>query len=61
MHQEIPPGALARHPTREDRGLGQVQSAVGGHITVNFDHPGKHLINGDVISLVAVETAERLS
>jgi hypothetical protein len=61
MHQEISPGALARHPTRGDCGLGQVQSAVGGHISVNFEPAGKHLINGDVVFPVVVETAERLS
>jgi hypothetical protein len=61
MHQEISPGALVRHPTREDWGLGQVQSAVGGHIGVSFEHAGKPLIKGDAASLVMVETAERLS
>ena len=59
MHQEILPGALVRHATRDDWGLGQVQSVVGGRITVNFEHAGKHLINGDVVSLVLVETPER--
>ena len=60
MHQEILPGAV-RHPTREDWGLGQVQSVIGGSITMNFEHAGKHLINGDVVSPVVVETPERLS
>ena len=61
MHQEILPGALVRHPTREDWGLGQVQSVIGVRITVTFEQAGKHLINGDMVSLVVVKTPERLS
>lgn len=48
------PGALVRHPTRPDWGLGQVQSAIGNRITVNFEHAGKQLINVAVVDLVPV-------
>jgi hypothetical protein len=43
-----------RHPTEDDWGLGQVQSAIGARITVNFEHAGKVLINGERIALIAV-------
>ncbi len=39
------PGQLIRLPARPDWGLGQVQSAVGDRVTVNFEHAGKVLVN----------------
>lgn len=51
MPAEFAPGALVRHPDRPDWGLGQVQSAIGNRITVNFENVGKLLINADVVSL----------
>ena len=45
------PGMLVRHPNRPDWGLGQVQSAVGGRVTVNFDHAGKVVMNIDEVAL----------
>lgn len=45
MEFAIVPGAFVRHPERPDWGLGQVQSAIGTRITVNFQHAGKQLIN----------------
>ena len=64
MTQELLPGMWVRHPTEDDWGLGQVQSAIGSRITVNFEHVGKVLINGERIALVVVadgppETARR--
>lgn len=49
------PGMLVRHPTEEDWGIGQVQSVIGNRVTVNFEHVGKQLINGDVIALVPLD------
>jgi len=40
-----------RHPDRPDWGLGQVQSAINGRVTVNFEHAGKQLIDGHRIKL----------
>ncbi len=57
MPAEFAPGVLVRHPDRPDWGLGQVQSAIGNRITVNFENAGKLLINADVVSLE--EVAER--
>ncbi len=51
------PGALVRHPTEPEWGIGQVQSAVGNRITVNFEHAGKKLINAEVVQLVDAEAA----
>jgi hypothetical protein len=54
------PGTLVRHPDRPDWGLGQVQSAIGSRITVNFENAGKLMINADVVSLEEVgEEGER--
>jgi hypothetical protein len=46
---------LVRHPERPDWGIGQVQSAIGNRVTVNFEHAGKRLINSDVVSLDTVD------
>ncbi len=54
----ITPGSFVRHPDRPDWGLGQVQSAIGGRITVNFEHAGKLLVNAAVVSLQPVSEAE---
>lgn len=37
----IAPGAWVRNPDQPDWGLGQVQSAVGPRVTVNFENAGK--------------------
>ncbi|MBM3532268.1 MAG: DUF3553 domain-containing protein [Alphaproteobacteria bacterium] len=55
MTASLTPGALVRHPDRPDWGLGQVQSAIGSRVTVNFEHAGKLLINADVVSLEEIE------
>ncbi len=47
----IEPGQWVRHPQRPDWGLGQVQSAIGDRVTVNFEHAGKVLVNARVIAL----------
>ena len=53
--EELVPGALVRHPSQPDWGLGQVQSVVGHRVTVNFEHAGKQLINSQRISLEVVD------
>lgn len=50
------PGQWVRHPGRPDWGDGQVQSAVEGRVTVNFEHAGKQLIN---VHAVALEPLDR--
>lgn len=51
MNSLLEPGMFVRHPARPDWGLGQVQSNVGGRITVNFEHAGKVSIDGTRIEL----------
>lgn len=58
MPAEFAPGVLVRHPDRPDWGLGQVQSAIGNRITVNFENAGKLLINADVVSLEEISENE---
>jgi Protein of unknown function (DUF3553) len=55
MNPRLLPGAMVRHPTQPDWGLGQVQSVVGERVTVNFEDRGKVLINAAVIELEIVE------
>ncbi|MEY8831053.1 DUF3553 domain-containing protein [Sedimentitalea sp. XS_ASV28] len=50
----LEPGMLVRHPDFNDWGVGQVQSNVGGKITVNFREQGKVVIDGTRVSLVPV-------
>jgi len=45
------PGDLVRHPDRPDWGIGQVQSNIGGKVTVNFPHAGKLVIDSSRIEL----------
>jgi len=58
MDDTLVPGAWVRHPSRPDWGLGQVQSAIGHRVTVNFEHAGKLLINTEVVGLDVVEPDE---
>ena len=59
MAQDVIPGMLVRHPAEPDWGIGQVQSAIGPRITVNFEHAGKVLINGERITLAVVGDGDR--
>jgi hypothetical protein len=50
----LEPGMLVKHPEQPDWGVGQVQSNIGGRITVNFREVGKMVIDGNRIGLVMV-------
>ncbi|WP_089271475.1 DUF3553 domain-containing protein [Puniceibacterium sediminis] len=50
----LEPGMLVTHPDRPDWGTGQVQSNIGGRITVNFREEGKVVIEGSRVSLVPI-------
>jgi len=58
MTQDLAPGMLVRHPQRPDWGIGQVQSAIGHRVTVNFEHAGKVLINSEKVTLTPVEETD---
>jgi hypothetical protein len=51
MNDMLVPGALVRHPDKPEWGIGQVQTVIGHRITVNFEHQGKVLINGEIVAL----------
>ena len=54
MQSIFEPGMMVRHPARPDWGLGQVQSAIAGKVTVNFEHAGKVVIDERHVQLTAV-------
>lgn len=45
------PGDWVENPQAPDWGNGQVQSAVGPRVTVNFEHAGKRLVNINEVAL----------
>ena len=50
----LTPGMRVCHPNQPNWGTGQVQSNIGGKITVNFSEAGKVVIDGSRIFLVPV-------
>ena len=54
MSSLLEPGMLVRHPNQPDWGTGQVQSNIGGKVTVNFEHRGKVVIDGKRVDLMLV-------
>jgi hypothetical protein len=59
MNLDLTPGMLVRNPAQPDWGLGQVQSAVGNRVTVNFENVGKVALNIAVVTLVVVDESPR--
>lgn len=55
---DLSPGQWVRHPGRPDWGIGQVQSAIGKRVTLNFEHAGKVLIDIERVSLETIEDPE---
>jgi len=51
----LTPGTFVRSPANPDWGLGQVQSAIGDKVTVNFEHRGKLVLNLAAAPLIVVE------
>jgi hypothetical protein len=51
LNTMLEPGMLVRHPNEPDWGIGQVQSNIGGRITVNFREQGKVVIDGSRVVL----------
>lgn len=54
MNAILAPGMRVRHPENPDWGIGQVQSNIGGKITVNFPEMGKVVIDGSRILLLPI-------
>jgi hypothetical protein len=61
VNSDFTPGAIVAHPDRPDWGRGQVQSAIGQRVTVNFEHAGKQTIDVSIVALVLVAADERAS
>ena len=51
MHVTLAPGAWVRLPSVPEWGIGQIQSAIGMRVTVNFVHAGKRLVHADRVAL----------
>ena len=50
----LEPGMFVRNTAAPDWGLGQVQSNIGGRITVNFRETGKMVIDANRVALLPV-------
>ncbi len=49
------PGTWVRLRGEPDWGLGQVQSAIDGRITINFENAGKRVLLASAVDLDAVD------
>ncbi|MBR9649774.1 DUF3553 domain-containing protein [Thalassovita aquimarina] len=54
LNSFLEPGMLVRNPAQPDWGIGQVQSNIGGKVTVNFREAGKVVIDGTRVELMPV-------
>ena len=48
----LEPGMFVRNPAAPDWGLGQVQSNIGGKVTVNFENEGKVVLDSRHVALI---------
>lgn len=55
---DLAPGIFVRHPQEPDWGIGQVQSAIGHRVTVNFENRGKLTIDTRHVALLIVDLEE---
>ena len=53
------PGDRVINPKAKDWGIGQVQSIIKYKVTVNFEHAGKVVINGEHTQLELYEFENR--
>ncbi|MFN3294189.1 MAG: DUF3553 domain-containing protein [Gemmobacter sp.] len=54
LNDMLEPGMLVVHPAHPEWGLGQVQSNIGGRVTVNFEHEGKVVLMSEYVTLTPV-------
>ena len=50
----LEPGQRVQHPDQPDWGIGQVQSNINNHITVNFPEMGKVVIDSNKVNLILI-------
>jgi len=53
----LTPGIYVRNTAAPDWGDGQVQSAVGDKVTVNFENCGKIVVDTSIVPLEAFDPA----
>ena len=58
LNAHLEPGMYVIHPARPDWGVGQVQSYIGGKVTVNFPEEGKVVVNSARVMLELVSGQE---
>jgi len=56
-HHGLTPGIFVRNTAAPDWGDGQVQSAVGDKVTVNFENCGKIVVDTSIVPLEAFDPA----
>ncbi len=54
LNSILAPGMFVRHPGFPEWGTGQVQSNIGGKVTVSFPEQGKVVIDGTRIELLQI-------
>ena len=55
MTSILTPGMFVRHLDQPEWGVGQVQSNIGGKVTVNFREEGKVVLEGAGAMLILVQ------
>lgn len=50
----LEPGTRVQHPQYPEWGVGQVQSNIGGKVTVNFPEQGKVVVQGPHVELIVI-------
>jgi hypothetical protein len=55
MTSILTPGMFVRHLDQPEWGVGQVQSNIGGKVTVNFREEGKVVLEGARAMLILVQ------
>lgn len=53
------PGTRVRHPEHPEWGLGLVQTAINGRVTVNFEERGKVVIDVSKVDLTVLFESDR--
>ena len=48
---QLVPGSFVVNPKEEHWGIGQIQSAIGKKVTVNFENMGKIVLNTEFVEL----------
>ena len=54
LNSFLEPGQRVQHPNQLDWWIGQVQSNINNHITVNFPEAGKVVLDGTRVALILI-------